>query len=137
MQSTRAATCFVAVLLSACGPSTDRGGGGAPSAPSGASLDGLTSIEVSPPNATLVIQGTTPATSSYTAIGTLWLLAIAAGATVWRRGVTAAIAICWILLQGTLPLGSPAGDAMFSLPSQLASITIAILAVWPRREPSG
>jgi alpha-1,2-mannosyltransferase len=73
-----------------------------------------------------------PFAPSYTAIGTLWLLAVTVGVMTPRWWVTIAIAWAWLLLQGNLPIFSPAGNAIASLPSQVASFTIAILAVWPR-----
>jgi hypothetical protein len=65
-------------------------------------------------------------------IGTLWLLAIMAPA---RRWTSVLVVICWILLQGFPPIGSPAMNAAMSLPSQLVTIAIAVLAVWPRAAP--
>jgi hypothetical protein len=73
-----------------------------------------------------------PVAPVYTAIGTLWLLAVAVGVMTPRWWVTAAIVLSWCLLQGSLPIFSPAGNAIASLPSQVASLVIAVLAVWPR-----
>ena len=78
-----------------------------------------------------------PFAPTYTAIGTLWLLGVAACLLAPRRWLTALLAICWILLQGSPPIHSDAWNALQSLPAQAASIAIAVLAVWPRRaEPA-
>jgi hypothetical protein len=71
-----------------------------------------------------------PFAPMYTGIGTLWLLAIMAPA---RRWTSALVVTCWILLQGFPPVGNPAMNAAMSLPSQLVTIAIAVLAVRPRR----
>jgi hypothetical protein len=39
----------------------------------------------------------------------------------------------FILLQGFPPIGSAALTAALSLPSQLVTIAVAVLAVWPHR----
>ena len=58
------ALCFsFALAVTACSGSGSGHGPGAP-------IDGLTSIVVTPANQTLVIDGTTPATSGYKAVGT-------------------------------------------------------------------
>jgi hypothetical protein len=88
----------------------------------------------------------------YTAVGTLWLLAALAGAPRAqphepgprlqppqqprrRWWIGAAIAASWLVLQGFPPILSPAGNTLLSLPSQLATIAIAIVAVWPTPDP--
>jgi hypothetical protein len=76
-----------------------------------------------------------PFAPTYTAIGTLWLLAVAAGIAAPRRWLTALIAISWVLLLGAPPIHSDAWNAVQSMPAQAASIAIAVLAVWPRRTP--
>jgi len=53
-----------------------------------------------------------------------------------RRWIYAVVAICWVLLQGSPPIGSTASDVIASLPSQLASIAIAVIAAWPRPRAS-
>jgi hypothetical protein len=55
-------------LVGACGGDIDSSGTGGADASTG--LVGLVSISVTPANATLTIDGTTPATSAYTATGT-------------------------------------------------------------------
>ena len=65
----------------------------------------------------------------YTAIATLWLLSLATSVRPWRNWL---VAIAWILLLGFPPLGSDALNAALSLPSQLISIAVPIIAVWPR-----
>jgi alpha-1,2-mannosyltransferase len=74
-----------------------------------------------------------PFAPMYSAVGTLWLLAIAIGAARPRRWLTAAVAASWLLLQGFPPIFSSAHNALASFPSQLATIAIAVAAVWPRR----
>jgi hypothetical protein len=83
----------------------------------------------------IVCLGTlrSPFAPMYSAVGTLWLLAVAAVAVAPARARTAAIAIAWCLLQGTPPVPSRELAALASLPAQAASIAIAVLAVWPRR----
>jgi hypothetical protein len=75
-----------------------------------------------------------PFAPAYTAVGTLWLLAIGVSVRGWS---TTLVAIAWFLVQGTLPIGDPATSAILSLPSQAISIAIAVLAVWPRSERIG
>jgi hypothetical protein len=77
-----------------------------------------------------------PFAPTYTAVGTLWLLSIAVGAATPRRWLTTLVAIAWVLLQGFPPVFSAGGNALASLPSQAATIAIAVLAVWPRRSPA-
>jgi hypothetical protein len=74
-----------------------------------------------------------PFAPMYTAVGTLWLLAIWVGAARPRRLATAAVAACWVLLQGFPAISSEVNNVLASLPSQLATIAIAVAAVWPRR----
>jgi hypothetical protein len=74
-----------------------------------------------------------PFAPTYTAAGTLWLLSIWAGGLAPRRWLIASIAVCWILLQGYPSIHSDVWNALTSLPSQAASIAIAVLAVWPGR----
>ncbi|NVB80795.1 MAG: DUF2029 domain-containing protein [Kofleriaceae bacterium] len=74
-----------------------------------------------------------PFAPTYTAIGTLWLLAIAVESRSWSKAL---VAIAWVLLQGFPPVGGPAVNAIASLPSQAITIGIAVLAVWPRRAAS-
>jgi alpha-1,2-mannosyltransferase len=74
-----------------------------------------------------------PYAPMYSAVGTLWLLAVAAGVVRPRRWLTAAIAVCWIVLQGFPPRFSDVHNVLASLPSQVASIAIAVAAVWPVR----
>jgi hypothetical protein len=65
----------------------------------------------------------------YTSIGTLWLIAVA----VRLRGWSAAlVAIAWILLQGSPPMGSQVASVIASLPAQAIAIAVAVLAAWPR-----
>jgi len=86
----------------------------------------------------IVCLGTlrSPFAPSYTAIGSLWLLAIGAGVIGPRWWRPIVIGLCWLLLQGVPPLGSPAASALVSFPSQLVTIAVAVIAVWPRRQPA-
>jgi Glycosyltransferase family 87 len=82
-----------------------------------------------------------PFAPMYSAVGTLWLLAIffwdgaggADGAGRPRWWWTAAIAVSWAVLQGFPAIFSDKVNVLASLPSQIATIAIAIAAVWPRR----
>jgi hypothetical protein len=74
-----------------------------------------------------------PFAPMYTAVGTLWLLCVAAGQGPPRPWRSAAIAACWIGLQGFPPVFSDVHNVIASLPSQLATIAIAVIAVWPGR----
>lgn len=74
-----------------------------------------------------------PFAPTYTAIGTLWLFAVASGVLPPRRRWTALIAIAWILLQGSPPIHSDAWNVVMSLPGQAISIAAAVLATWPWR----
>lgn len=65
----------------------------------------------------------------YTAIATLWLFSLATSVRAWPKWL---VAIAWILLMGFPPLGSAALNAGLSLPSQLISIVVPVIAVWPR-----
>src|SRR5690606_18389490 len=71
-----------------------------------------------------------PFVPTYTAIGTLWLMAVAVADRGWSK---AFVAIAWILLQGFPPLGSPAVNVILSLPAQLVTIGVAVAAVLPPR----
>lgn len=71
-----------------------------------------------------------PFAPGYTSVGTLWLLAVAVDVRGWSR---AFVAIAWILLQGAPPVGSTAANVLASLPAQVVTIAIAVVAVWPRR----
>ena len=71
-----------------------------------------------------------PFAPMYTAFGTLWLFALAVNARDWRKWL---VAVGWVLLQGFPPVGGPAVNAIASLPSQLITIAVALIAVWPRR----
>jgi hypothetical protein len=75
-----------------------------------------------------------PFAPAYTAVGTLWLLAIGAGSRGWSAVL---VGIAWFLLQGTLPVSDPASSAIMSFPSQLISIAIPVVAMWPRRAGGG
>jgi alpha-1,2-mannosyltransferase len=77
-----------------------------------------------------------PYAPMYSAVGTLWLLALGAGVLRPRWWLTAAIAASWILLQGFPARFSDANNALISLPSQVATIAIAVIATWPRRPDS-
>ena len=68
-----------------------------------------------------------PFAPNYTGLGSLWLLAILPARRRWP------VVVAWILLQGFPPIGGPAMAAMMSLPSQIATIAIALVAAWPRR----
>jgi hypothetical protein len=72
-----------------------------------------------------------PFAPMYTAVGTLWLFALAVDVRGWSKAL---VAIAWVLLQGFPPVGGPAFNAIASLPSQLITIGVAVAAVWPRRE---
>jgi hypothetical protein len=74
-----------------------------------------------------------PLAPTYTAVGTLWLLSLGAGAMAPRRWLTTLVAISWVLLQGFPPVLSAGGNALVSFPAQLATIGLAVLAVWPTR----
>jgi hypothetical protein len=74
-----------------------------------------------------------PFAPAYTGIGTLWLLAMARGIAPKRIGISALVVAAFILLQGFPPIGSAALTAALSLPSQLVTIAVAVLAVWPHR----
>jgi hypothetical protein len=74
-----------------------------------------------------------PFAPQYTGIGTLWLLAMARGIAPRRIGISALVVTAFILLQGFPPIGSAAMAAGLSLPSQLVTIAVAVLAVWPHR----
>jgi hypothetical protein len=71
-----------------------------------------------------------PFAPTYTALGSLWVLAVLTGL---RPGGRALVVIAWILLQGAPPIGSDIADVIASLPSQAISIAIALFAAWPRR----
>jgi hypothetical protein len=71
-----------------------------------------------------------PFAPMYTAIGTLWLLAMATGFARPRLGLRIAIGVAWVLMQGFPPMFGPAINVLLSLPSQLATIAIAVIAVW-------
>jgi hypothetical protein len=77
-----------------------------------------------------------PFAPMYTAVGTLWLLAVGVGVRP-RWWLTAAVAMCWFVLQGFPAVSSAANNVLMSFPSQLATIAIAMIAVWPRRAASG
>lgn len=74
-----------------------------------------------------------PFAPTYTMVGTLWLLSVAAGYVTPRRWLTVLIAIAWVLVQGAPPVGPEVWNAATSLPGHAASIAIALAAVWPRR----
>jgi hypothetical protein len=74
-----------------------------------------------------------PFAPTYSAIGTLWLLAVWIGAAPRRFWQTAAAVVSWVLLQGVPPIFSDEVSALLSFPSQIATIAIAVAAVWPRR----
>ncbi|HSN25170.1 MAG TPA: glycosyltransferase family 87 protein [Kofleriaceae bacterium] len=61
----------------------------------------------------------------YTGVGTLWVLAMARGVVPRYLGL---FITAWILLQGFPPVGGNALNAALSLPSQLVTIAVAILA---------
>jgi hypothetical protein len=65
----------------------------------------------------------------YTTIGTLWLLTVAVDVRGWSKAL---VAIAFILLQGSPPMGGPEATVIASLPGQLISIAVAVLAAWPR-----
>lgn len=71
-----------------------------------------------------------PFAPTYTAIGTLWLMAVAVVDRGWSR---AFVAIAWVLLQGFPPVGGPAANVLLSLPAQLITIGVAVAAVLPPR----
>jgi hypothetical protein len=73
----------------------------------------------------------------YSAVGTLWLLAVWLGAARPRGWATAAAAAAWVLLQGFVPIFSDRVNVLASLPSQLATLAIAIGAAWPRAAHGG
>lgn len=81
----------------------------------------------------IVCLGTlrSPFAPLYTAIGVLWVLAVAVSVRGWNKAL---VVIAWILLQGAPPLGAPAADALVSLPMQAITIAVAVLAAWPRRD---
>lgn len=70
-----------------------------------------------------------PFAPEYTGIGTLWLLAMARGIAPKRVAISALVVTAFILLQGFPPIGGPAMASALSLPSQLVTIAIAVLAV--------
>jgi hypothetical protein len=70
-----------------------------------------------------------PFAPQYTGIGTLWLLAMARGIAPKRVAISALVVTAFVLLQGFPPIGGPATAAALSLPSQLVTIAIAVLAV--------
>jgi Glycosyltransferase family 87 len=74
-----------------------------------------------------------PFAPAYTAIATLWLLAVAVGARGWPRWL---VALAWVLLQGFPPLFGDAGNALVSMPSQAISIGLAIWATAARPCPT-
>jgi hypothetical protein len=74
-----------------------------------------------------------PFAPAYTAIGTLWLLAVGVGAAPPRRWLAAVVVVCWLVLQGAPPMGSPEASVIASLPAQLVTIAVAVIAAWPRR----
>lgn len=79
----------------------------------------------------IVCLGTlrSPYAPNYTAIATLWLLSLGTSVRHWRGWL---VAVAWVFLMGFPPLGSAALNAGLSLPSQLISIAVPIIAVWPR-----
>ncbi len=92
----RALVLSVCILpLAACSPST-------PSHGPGGSIDGLLSIDIQPANQTLVIDGTTPATSGYKATGT------------FKDGHTADVTALVAFAVTDAALGSFAGAAFTS-----------------------
>ena len=72
----------------------------------------------------------TPFAPSYTAVGTLWLLAVLAGVVRPSRRAFAAIAVAWVLLEGFPPVFGPSINAALSLPSQLVSIGFAVWSIF-------
>lgn len=68
-----------------------------------------------------------PYVPAYARIGTLWLLS-----TVPPRRMGWFV-LAWLVLQGAPPVLGPAANVILSLPSQIASIALAVAAVWPRR----
>ncbi len=76
-----------------------------------------------------------PFAPMYSAVGTLWLLAVWLGAARPRWWATAAAAAAWVLLQGFAPIFSDRVNVLASLPSQLATLAIAVGARGPA--PSG
>ena len=70
-----------------------------------------------------------PFAPSYTAIGTLWLMAVAVEVRGWPKAL---VAIAWVLLQGAPPMFGPASNVIASLPGQAITIAVAVMAAWPR-----
>ncbi|HWO19198.1 MAG TPA: glycosyltransferase family 87 protein [Kofleriaceae bacterium] len=73
-----------------------------------------------------------PFAPMYSAVGTLWLLAVWAGAARPRWWWTAAVAASWAVLQGFPAIFSDPVNVLASFPSQIATIALAVAAVWPR-----
>src|SRR5262249_33930193 len=72
----------------------------------------------------------TPFAPTYTMIAALWLLSVWAGELAPRARPSALIALWWLLLQGSAPIGSDAVEAALTPPAQAAAIAIAVLAAW-------
>lgn len=66
----------------------------------------------------------------YTSLGTLWLFSIATTPRGWNRGL---VALGWILLMGFPPMGGPGMNAILSLPGQLVTLIVPLIALRSRR----
>ena len=65
----------------------------------------------------------------YTSLGTLWLFSIATTPRGWNRGL---VAFGWLLLMGFPPMGGPAINALLSVPGQLVTLIVPLVALRSR-----